>query len=471
MSDTFVLQSVDGHFVQWRSSSLVSLGLKEADLESAIVAQPGPLVLDQLDLLFDRVVVYDQKRLRSGSGHRSIPDVIILTDHGDIVVVEVKRLGNPELRGRAVLAQVVDYAATLSSTDEGTLVSRLTSGRVASWEQLCRLEFGHTQRPDMLARRFQSRIEEAEIHLVIACDEAPAALADWVRAAGRQSALGFDLHVVEVRPLVPSQGPRAVAWAPVLRVSTEIVHRTCVTVRTEGAGVVQVDVSTDTADQIDAAVQSSTGRNKQAAAIAVMAPVAERVGLSPEALWLELDRIHRKAITLDWREVREALASPNDSGPNLRGKKGDGFIEGRFGVNLVRSWQPAVFVGAYLLPHDHVQPLLAPDDGGDFALILDVLRDKRFDGDAFSEHDLFTRLRDRLRQDSGAWDFADHHAQLKRNRWHPLHLRRPLVDVLDGTRTSDERFERWLSAAQDAVRVLLAGGELAQLHRKFVGEG
>jgi hypothetical protein len=123
-----------------------------------------------------------------------------------------------------------------------------------------------------------------------------------------------------------------------------------------------------------------------------------------------------------------------------------------------------------LLPYDHKQQPLAEEDGGDFALILDVHRNKAFDGDSYAEQDAFSRLRQRLLRDAGRWDFADHHAQTTRNRWHPLHLRVPLHQVLAGARTPDERRERWLAAAKDAVRVLLAGGELAELRETFVRE-
>ncbi len=468
--ESFVIQETDGTFTEWVPRTLVALGLKEADLEAALVARPGPLVLGQLDLLYGDAVVYDQCRLRSGSGHQNIPDVILMTDHGDVIVVEVKRLGNAELRGRSVVSQVVGYAASLAAADEATLVRTLTGGRCSSWEALCREDFPRVARPASLARRLRRRVAEAELHLVIACDEAPESLADWVRAAGRQSALGFDLHVVEVRPMVPKGRRQPVAWVPAPQVSTEIIHRTAVVVRTEGTGPVQVDVTTDSAEEVEAAVQSSGRRDRRSKAMAVLAPAADRLGLSVEALWAELDGIHRHAIGLDWPDLHGAIAQPDDPGPYLRGRRGDGFLEGRFGVNLVKHWTPSVFVGAYLMPFDHKQQPLAEEDGGDFALIIDVARNKVFDGDSYAEQEAFTRLRERLQRDAGGWDFADHHAQAKRNRWHPLHLRRPLHEVLAEARTPAERRERWLAAARGAVRVLLAGGELAELREGFVRE-
>jgi hypothetical protein len=466
MSETMVVRAADGTFTAWHASTLSALGLVEADLEAAIIAEPGALILGPIGLLFEHAVVFNQRRMQSGSGHTSIPDVIIVTDHGDIVVVEVKRLENPELRGRSVVAQVVDYAATMSSTDEAVLVNRLTSGKASTWDELCATEFSTVRRPAALAECLRRRAADAELHLVIACDVAPTELANWVRAAGRQSALGFDLHVVEVRPVAGE--PRGqLVWLPRTTIRTEIIHRTVVTVHKTG-GDVSVDIKTDSAEQVEDAVKGGAiSGKKKSNALAVLAPVAERLGLSPEALWAELDGIHRRALDEDWSGVQNVLGGTEDGGPYLRGKRPDqGFTEGRFGVNLLHKWYPSVFVGTYLDPYDHKQALLAPDEGGDFALILDVKRDASFDGDAFTADPNFKALRERLGKDARGWDFADHLAQHGANLWHPLHLRRPLAEVFDGTHTAAERYERWMAEARSAVDTLLAGGELALLRQR-----
>ena len=134
-------------------------------------------------------------------------------------------------------------------------------------------------------------------------------------------------------------------------------------------------------------------------------------------------------------------------------------------MNLLSRWEPSVFVGAYLHDHNHKQTLVAPDDGGDFALIVDI-RAKAQERADFANHPCSRALRERLQGDAGGWDFADHHAQPKKNSYHPLHLRRPLRDVIGDTHTFEERKARWLEAAHDAVHTLLAGGELAELREQ-----
>jgi hypothetical protein len=462
--DSILLQLPDGNFESWHYRPLNELGLGEIALETAILAQPASLVLDPLNVLHGKVAVYDQRHFQSGSGQRSIPDVILLTDHGDVMVVEVKRLGNRELRGRDVVSQVVDYAATLSEADEDVLVKALSRGECSSWGELCDRDFPNA-RKRTLARAFKSKVENADLHLVVACDRAPARLAEWIRAAGNQSALAFQLSVVEVRPFVSSRRNKdaGIAWVPMARIQTEIIHRTAVTVTVQGAAEVSVDVSTDSAEQIDAASAEESSRRSWKDVLRVPATTVE---LTPSELWTELEDIHDEALTHDW-SVIEPLVREGDSGPYLRGRSRNGYIEGRFGVNLNRLWMPSVFVGAYFFDYDHKQTPLDPD-GGDFAIILDVTnKEAEFDRDAYLTHELFTELRARLASVADPWDFGDHLSDSRVNRYHPIHLRLPLTVLLEGANSPAERRERWFKTARAGLGRLMSGGELEKLATVF----
>ena len=249
------------------------------------------------------------------------------------------------------------------------------------------------------------------------------------------------------------------------------MHRTAVTVRVEGSGSdrapsIAVDVHDDSASEVEERIATSSRsdrrRGRQLLLQRVLSPLAESLDLTPEQLWEELGELHRAVELEDWSPLNEAIAQPDDHGPNQRRAN---VGEGRYGVNLLTCWEPSVFVGAYLRDHDHKQSLLAPDDGGDFALIVDI-RARAQERADFANHPCFRRLRERLSGDAGGWDFADHHAQRGRNSFHPLHLRRPLRGVIGDARTVEERRTRWLAAAHDAVKTLLAAGELAELVRQ-----
>ena len=180
---SIVVQGTEGDFGLWRYRSLDELGLKESDLENAIVAQPKALVIDPLELLPGEMAVYSQPVL-SFRGSVRKPDLVIVTDHGDVVVVEVKRLVNAELRdGRRAIAQGVEYASLLSMVPEADLVRSLTKGQYSSWDLLCRHRLGQRDAPGPLANVLRNRIKDGDVHIVIACEEAPPDLDDLVRAA------------------------------------------------------------------------------------------------------------------------------------------------------------------------------------------------------------------------------------------------------------------------------------------------
>ena len=293
---SMVMQGPEGDIGLWRYRPLDELGLKEGDLESAIVAQPKALIIDPLELLVGEMAVYSQPVL-SFRGSVRKPDVVIVTDHGDVVVVEVKRLVNAELRdGRQAIAQGVEYASLLSSVSEADLVRSLTKGKHSSWNLLCRHDLGHGA-ASRLANVLRNRIRDGDVHLVIACEEAPPELADLVRAAANSSRLAFALHVVEVRPMVPDGASEAavhpIAWVPWPRLDTEIVHRTAVTVRVEGsegdqAPKVVLDVQDDSASEVEERIANSSRsarrRERELILQRVLSPLAGDLDLTSEQL-------------------------------------------------------------------------------------------------------------------------------------------------------------------------------------------
>ena len=328
---SIVIQDTEGDFELWRYRPLDELGLKEADLENAIVAQPKALVIDPLELLVGEMVVYSQPVL-SFRGSVRRPDVVIVTDHGDVVVVEVKRLVNAELRdGRSAIAQGVEYASLLSDASESELVGSLTKQKHSSRDLVCRHDLGQPDGSNRLANLLRNRIRDGEVHLAIACEEAPPDLGDLVRAAANSARLAFALHVVEVRPMVPEGASETaghpIAWVPWPRLDTQIVHRTAVTVRVEDSGGDQapsiiVDVQNDSASEVEERIanpsRSARRREKELILQRVLSPLAESLELTSEQLWDELGELHRAVELDDWALLNEAIAHASDNGPNQR---------------------------------------------------------------------------------------------------------------------------------------------------------
>lgn len=179
-----------------------------------------------------------------------------------------------------------------------------------------------------------------------------------------------------------------------------------------------------------------------------------------------LKKITLRAAQADWRWVSDKIGFKKDAPiPCIP----INYRWGRLGLDILDGWFPGIFIGTLLDGSDYcVQPSNS-HLGPDFCLILSFAIDKwkTVEGDFFHS-DEYTKLRSRLKANSGTWDFHDHRFEAtKPNRWHPLHLRKPLAEVLRGTITFEEQVDRFILQGHEVIELLLAGGELEALTKRL----
>ena len=156
--------------------------------------------------------------------------------------------------------------SSLTALTGDDLARLFNGGRVADWNELIRSHFPDDPQPDELADRLRANAREGNVHIVVACDKAPAGVFELARSVSAQSHLGFSLDVVEVTPFVPKEGPAdAIMYVPNVRLSTEIVARTAVSITypTDSTQPV-VNVETTSVEDIEenlAAAQAGTRRS------------------------------------------------------------------------------------------------------------------------------------------------------------------------------------------------------------------
>ena len=270
MSLTMIAKSGATHI--WRPTTLRALGHHEAYLEKAVAADPSILGLDPYETgIGATFVCVRQAVLTTPTGRTVKPDLVILTESGHVVIVEAKLVDNPELHDRRVIAQVVDYAASVANLEEEQVAGWLGAQGEESWLNLVTRLFPKAASPDRLARTLLGRIQAAKLHLVIVCDGAPDGLRDVVRAVAGQAALGeFQLHVVELVPHT-CDVVDGLLLLPKLHMSTEIIARTAVTVTyktsEERPGVSVVASSVDDVEQAIAAVKSGKAIRPELSAV------------------------------------------------------------------------------------------------------------------------------------------------------------------------------------------------------------
>lgn len=269
MRTTIAIGGTDGVTVLWKPTTLDQIGKYEADLESALSQTPELLCLETKRTgIYAPFAVFNQLALPTPMGREIYPDITLLTASGDVVIVEVKLFANPEIRNRSVIAQIIDYVSSISALDEAGMARLFNGGVEAEWTALVRSHFPHEEDVDELAAQMLANASAGDVHIVIACDKAPKGAYDLARSVSAQSHLGFSLDVLEVTPYVPAAGPSdAIMFVPNVRLSTEIVARTAVTVSVDtGAQQSVVNVKTTSVEEIEedlaAAGQGAARRSK-----------------------------------------------------------------------------------------------------------------------------------------------------------------------------------------------------------------
>lgn len=471
MIDFFIQSNAEGVDRRWERKRLTSLDLVEADLENVLYRNPDLLCLERLGLIVDRVHVVQQAGALDPMGDHKYPDLLFLTDRGDVGVVEVKRFGNSELRGRKVISQILDYGATLCSlgeADRAALFS-VTDTPAKRLEELAQQLVGDSSRARWVAKSFRDRLNRAQLHYIIACDEAPDGLADWIRTASRNDATDYQISVLEISPFVSTERPGEFIWLSQPLVRTETIHRTTVRVlRDDESGELSVSVSSDSPESIEERVQSDQpAENKNQRELRkALDQLAEQTGLAPGLIQEALSSAHRQGLDQDWEWAFSAFADPDcKRKPYHRGTSPPGLVEGRWGLNLAHPSRPGLFAGYYFSAHDHMIEPVAAEQGGDFAIILDVKHEWGEDVDFWGSPE-YLALCARLRDDAGAWTISE-----GTNPWHPVMLHQPMSGVLDGAKTEAELVNRWFEAARKGIEKMLAGQEMRSLWDRLRSEG
>ena len=132
---------------------------------------------------------------------------------------------------------------------------------------------------------------------------------------------------------------------------------------------------------------------------------------------------------------------------------------GRIGLELL-SWEGSIFIGILVDGEDHKTEPIDPFKGPDFCLIIS------FSG---SLHDFYTEeksykklveelLPKKVEQLNDGWQFYDHLKDFeapRKNKYHPIHIRKPMLDVFCGTESGEDQEERFYEAASELIKLVV----------------
>lgn len=140
--------------------------------------------------------------------------------------------------------------------------------------------------------------------------------------------------------------------------------------------------------------------------------------------------------------------------------------EGKIGVDLLNRWRPGLFAGVLFHGRDHYLPAVDRNKGIDVAVFLDLQldflpktpRDRRAALSLGGKFAAFANLTSAIKADPGVvaagWQVHSATDQLSPNYWHPLAVRRSLVDVLGGRWDPEAGYAQWISALEEGLRVI-----------------
>ncbi len=265
MSDSAIIHWMpSGQTDQWHPTTLDKLGKNESFLEEALVKSPVLMGLESRRTgIRGPFNLLQQVCMQTPAGRGIRPDIVIFAASGHVIVVEAKLYVNPELRDRAVIAQIIDYASSFSALAEQQCCELFGPADVSTWTECVEAMFPSETDPEDLAISLLGRIQRGELNLVIACDKVPPGLPEIVAGIASQHSLGFDLDLIEVTPYVREVSDTAeIVFVPTTRLATQIVSRTAVTVTyQQGDTKPSTSIQTTSLEEIQENLKSASRRS------------------------------------------------------------------------------------------------------------------------------------------------------------------------------------------------------------------
>lgn len=131
---------------------------------------------------------------------------------------------------------------------------------------------------------------------------------------------------------------------------------------------------------------------------------------------------------------------------------------GRIGLELL-PWEGSIFIGILVDGKDHKTEPIDLVKGPDFCLIISFDQSLH---DFYTEEKSYKKLVEELlpkkvEQLNDGWQFYDHLKDFeapRKNKYHPIHIRKPMLDVFCGTESCEDQEERFYEAASTLIRLV-----------------
>lgn len=169
----------------------------------------------------------------------------------------------------------------------------------------------------------------------------------------------------------------------------------------------------------------------------------------------------------EWEFLFEELPHLNKDMTKIKWRGRNIPTEGRLGIRF-RPWEPGIFVGVIVNGDDHNVEMTNRELGPDLAVVLDVGSDGigEMSRQEYLQSPLYRDLAERLKRNASEreWVVVDTYGRPEKgNAYHPLILKRPLAEVLRGTKSFDEQVDTTLGVLKDGIEFLLDDDRIRQV--------
>ncbi|MCF8231820.1 MAG: PD-(D/E)XK nuclease family protein [Bacteroidales bacterium] len=131
---------------------------------------------------------------------------------------------------------------------------------------------------------------------------------------------------------------------------------------------------------------------------------------------------------------------------------------GRIGIELFDDWKPSIFIGFLLDGQDHCTTLLLGEKSPDFSIIISFEEKYHsiYPNDE-TYNSLVKHLKKKVEELKSGWDFYHHIEDDKvkeKNFWHPIHIRKPMLHLFQGTEKGEEQEQRFIDATNEIIAII-----------------
>lgn len=131
---------------------------------------------------------------------------------------------------------------------------------------------------------------------------------------------------------------------------------------------------------------------------------------------------------------------------------------GRVGLGQSEDlWRPGIFVGILLDGTDHCTKPIDSAKGPDFCLILSFNEDLHNEYPSNPHYmEMVSNLAREVGNLNNGWQFYNHLDEVERpNRWHPIHIRKSMLDVFAGTLNTEDQDKRFYDGANLLINTVI----------------